>query len=214
VATVKVANRTDEPIRRRRALKAWRDEILLANVMFGALCALGRRRSSAVPGLMRGVASGLGKTQIVDASHRVLCSTRLVRFVEMEYAIPRAELGKTLLRVRDLIEGEGLSVDFPIELRVAAADDIPLSTAQGRETGYLAVHMSAGRPFERYFRGVEAIMDDIGGRPHWGKMHYQRAETLAPRYPEWARFQAVRSRLDPDGRFRNAYLDRVLGPVA
>ncbi|MDQ6854748.1 MAG: FAD-binding protein [Actinomycetota bacterium] len=214
VATVKVANRTDEPIRRRRALKAWRDEILLANVMFGALCALGRRRSSAVPGLMRGVASGLGKTQIVDASHRVLCSTRLVRFVEMEYAIPRAELGKTLLRVRDLIEGEGLSVDFPIELRVAAADDIPLSTAQGRETGYLAVHMSAGRPFERYFRGVEAIMDDIGGRPHWGKMHYQRAETLAPRYPEWARFQAVRSRIDPDGRFRNAYLDRVLGPVA
>jgi L-gulono-1,4-lactone dehydrogenase len=214
VATVKVANRTDEPIRRRRAWKAWRDEILLANVVFGALCAVGRRRSSTVPGLMRSVAGGLGKTQVVDASHRVLCSTRLVRFVEMEYAIPREELGKTLLRVRDLIEGEGLSVDFPIELRVAAADDIPLSTAQGRETGYLAVHMSAGRPFERYFRGVEAIMDDIGGRPHWGKMHYQSAETLAPRYPEWARFQAVRSCLDPDGRFRNPYLDRVLGPVA
>src|SRR2546430_2101472 len=159
-------------------------------------------------------AGGIGKTEVVDVSHRVLCSRRLVRFVEMEYAIPRAELGKTLLRVRDLIEGEGLAVNFPIELRVAAADDIPLSTASGRETGYLAVHLSAGTPFDQYFRGVEAIMDDVGGRPHWGKMHYQTAETLAPRYPEWARFQAVRARLDPEGRFRNPYLDRVLGPVA
>jgi L-gulonolactone oxidase len=212
VATVKVANRTDEPLRPRRAWKAWRDDILLANYMFGALCALGRFFPREVPRLMRAVAAGLGKTEVVDASHRVLCSTRLVRFVEMEYAIPRAELGKALLRVRDLIEGEGLPVDFPIELRVAAADDIPLSTAHGRETGYLAVHLSAGREFDRYFRGVEAIMDEIGGRPHWGKMHYQRAETLAPRYPEWDRFQAVRSRLDPDGVFRNPYLDRVLGP--
>jgi L-gulonolactone oxidase len=212
VATVKVANRTDEPLRPRRPWKAWRDDILLANYLFGALAAVGRLRPSAVPTLMRSVARGLGKTEVVDTSHRVLCSTRLVRFVEMEYAIPRAELGKTLLRVRDLIEGEGLRIDFPIELRVAAADDIALSTAQGRETGYLAVHLSAGTPFDRYFHGVEAIMDDLGGRPHWGKMHYQRAETLAPRYPEWARFQAVRSRLDPDGRFRNPYLDRVLGP--
>jgi FAD-linked oxidoreductase len=214
VATVKIANRTDEPLRPRRVWKAWRDDILLANYLFGALCALGRLLPREVPRLMRAVAGGLGKTEVVDVSHRVLCSTRLVRFVEMEYAIPRAELGKTLLRVRDLIEGEGLRVDFPIELRVAAADDIPLSTAHGRDTGYLAVHLSAGREFDRYFRGVEAIMDEVGGRPHWGKMHYQRAETLAPRYPEWERFRAVRSRLDPDGVFRNPYLDRVLGPVA
>jgi FAD-linked oxidoreductase len=213
VATVKVANRTGEPLRPRPAWKSWRNDILLANYMFGALCAMGRLASPAVPRIMRSVAGGLGKTEVVDVSHRVLCSTRLVRFVEMEYAIPRPELGKTLLRVRDLIEGEGLRVDFPIELRVAAADDIPLSTAHGRETGYLAVHLSAGRAFDPYFRGVESIMDDLGGRPHWGKVHYQRAETLAPRYPEWARFQAVRSRLDPDGVFRNPYLDRVLGPV-
>lgn len=214
VATVKVANRTDEPLRTKSPWKAWRDEVLLANFAFGAACALGRRRPAAIPKLMNTVAGGIGKTEVVDASHRVLCSTRLVRFVEMEYAIPRVELGKTLLRVRDLIEREGLLVDFPIELRVAAGDDISLSTAHGRETGYLAVHLSAGTPFDPYFRAVEAIMDDVGGRPHWGKMHYQRAETLAPRYPEWSRFQAVRARLDPDGRFRNPYLDRVLGPVA
>jgi L-gulonolactone oxidase len=214
VATVKIANRTEEPIRTKSSWKAWRDDILLANYAFGAAAKLGQRRPEMIPRLMNLVAGGIGKTEVVDVSHRVLCSRRLVRFVEMEYAIPRPELGKTLLRVRDLIEGEGHTVNFPIELRVAAADDIPLSTAQGRETGYLAVHLSSGMPFDAYFRGVEAIMDDVGGRPHWGKMHYQTAETLAPRYPEWARFQSVRARLDPDGRFRNPYLDRVLGRLA
>jgi L-gulono-1,4-lactone dehydrogenase len=34
---------------------------------------------------------------------------------------------------------------------------------------------------------------------------------LAPRYPEWERFAAVRARFDPDGVFSNAYTDRVLG---
>lgn len=215
VATVKVSNRTDAPVRTKSGWKRWRDETLLPNYAFGALAAVGRLQPARVPANMKLVAGGIGKTELVDVSHRVLCSRRLVRFVEMEYAIPRAELAKTLLRVRDLIEAEGLSVDFPIELRVAAADDIPLSTASGRETGYLAVHLSSGTPnakIERYFHGVEAIMNEVEGRPHWGKMHYQDASTLAPRYPEWKRFRAVRARLDPDGRFRNRYLDRVLGP--
>ena len=213
VATVKIANRTEAPVRRKSPYKTWRDEVVLANYLFGALCAIGRARPAAVPDLMRRTASSLGKTELVDESHRVLCSRRLVRFVEMEYAIARADAPKALLGIRDLIEGERLPVDFPIELRVAAADDIPLSTANGRDTAYLAVHLSAGRPFEAYFRGVEAIMDELDGRPHWGKMHYQRADTLAPRYPEWDRFQAVRAELDPEGRFCNAYTDRVLGPI-
>ena len=104
-----------------------------------------------------------------------------------------------------------MMISFPIEVRFVAPDDIPLSTAYGEQRGYIAVHRYVGEPFEQYFRGVEAIMDPLGGRPHWGKMHYQTAATLAPRYPEWDRFQGVRRRTDPEGRFRNACLDRVLG---
>ena len=100
---------------------------------------------------------------------------------------------------------------FPIEVRASAADDIPLSTASGRDSGWIAVHQYRGAPYEAYFQGVERIMDDYGGRPHWGKLHYQTAETLAPRYPEWETFAATRARLDPAGTFRNAELDRVLG---
>jgi len=67
--------------------------------------------------------------------------------------------------------------------------------------------------WEPYFRAVEAIMDDYEGRPHWGKRHFQSAATLAPRYPEWDRFQSVRARLDPGGTFQNEYARRVLGAV-
>jgi len=213
VATVKVNNRTDDPVRRKPPYRAWRDDVLLSNYLFGALCALGRLRSSSVPDLMRTTASSLGKSRKTDESYRVFCSPRLVRFVEMEYAVPRADVGAALRGIRDVIERDRLPVDFPVELRTAAADDIPLSTANGRDTAYLAVHLSAGREYEPYFRAVEQVMDGLDGRPHWGKMHFQSAATLAPRYPEWDRFQSVRAKLDPDGRFANAYLERVLGPV-
>ena len=56
-------------------------------------------------------------------------------------------------------------------------------------------------------------MNDYGGRPHWGKMHFQTAATLAAVSGVGA-FQAVRAKLDPDGRFTNPYLDRVLGRLA
>jgi L-gulono-1,4-lactone dehydrogenase len=56
-------------------------------------------------------------------------------------------------------------------------------------------------------------MDGFDGRPHWGKRHFQTADTLAPLYPDWDRFQAVRRRFDPTGVFANGYVRRVLGEL-
>jgi L-gulonolactone oxidase len=136
-----------------------------------------------------------------------------VRFVEMEYGIPVEAVPEAVRRVRALTARLEFPPLFPIEVRVSAADDIPLSTGYGRANGWIAVHQYRGAPYERYFHAVEAVMDDYEGRPHWGKLHYQSAATLRPRYPEWDAFAAARSRLDPTGTFRNAYVDRVLGPL-
>jgi L-gulonolactone oxidase len=65
--------------------------------------------------------------------------------------------------------------------------------------------------WERFFRSVEEVMDGFEGRPHWGKRHFQRAETLRSRYPDWERFAAVRDRLDPQRCFTNDYVRTVLG---
>jgi L-gulonolactone oxidase len=212
VCTVKTSNRTDAPIRAKRGYKRWKSEIWYGNVQHRLDVARGHRHPERIPEIARENVAGFRRGgERVDWSYRVFCTRRLVRFVEMEYAIPRAAMADGLRAIRDLIEREGLLVDIPVEIRGIGADDIPLSMSAGRETCHLAVHLSRGTPFERYFHGVEAIVDRLGGRPHWGKMHFQSAATLAPRYPEWSRFQAVRRTLDPDGTFRNEFADRVLG---
>jgi L-gulonolactone oxidase len=103
-------------------------------------------------------------------------------------------------------------VFFPIEMRVTAADDAHLSPSHERDTAYIAVHQYRGMEWRPYFEAVEKIMDDYAGRPHWGKRHFQTAQTLAPRYPAWADFQAARDALDPTRTFTNDYAARVLGP--
>jgi L-gulonolactone oxidase len=207
-------NRTDEPVQEKSAYKRWRAEVFFPNVFFGALVAAGKVAPTRIPKLAEVVAGNLGRTELINRSDRIFISTRLIRFVEMEYSIPRDQAVEAVLAVRDLIEDKDLRISFPIEVRFVAADDVPLSMANGRDSCFVAVHMARGVPFEEYFRGVERIMTGFGGRPHWGKLHFQAAADLAPRYPEWDRFLACRARLDPAGRFANAYLDRVLGPVS
>jgi L-gulonolactone oxidase len=99
----------------------------------------------------------------------------------------------------------------PVEVRFAAADDIWLSTAYERASAYVAVHQFVGMPHGRYFREVEAIMSGVGGRPHWGKLHFLESADLRQRYPRFDEFMLLRDELDPDGLFANNYLDRVLG---
>jgi L-gulono-1,4-lactone dehydrogenase len=201
------------PQPRGRAQEYLMDHVLENNAL-ELLCRIGKRAPRRIPAINRFITRTLSSGSVkTDASHRVFSTRRLVRFTEMEYAIPREHGPQALRRVLDMIDRRGYAVPFPIEFRVVAGDDAYLSTAYERETVYIAVHMYRGMVWEPYFRAVEAIMDDYHGRPHWGKRHFQKAATLAPRYPEWDRFQAVRARLDPEGRFQNEYANRVLGPV-
>ena len=205
------SRRTDrEPRPPGRARVLLRD-VLLENAALEAACRTGRRLPGLIPRVNRALVRAMSRAEHLDRSHRVYANRRTVRFTEMEYAIPRERTAEALERVLALIERRRVRVGFPIELRVVAPDDGLLSTAQGRPTGYIAVHQYRGMEFESYFRGVEAIMDDYEGRPHWGKRHYQSAATLRPRYAGWDRFLAVRDRLDPERKFQNDYLKRVLG---
>ena len=212
-ALTRTNNRVDEAPRPRTPRRAWVDDVLVGNHVFHAACLAGRAMPRRIPAINRFVTRQVRPTRRVDRSYEIFASPRLVRFTEMEYAVPRARVAEAVQGVRELIVRERLAVPFPCECRVVAADDALLSTAGGRDTGYVAVHMFRGMEWEPYFRAVEALMDGLDGRPHWGKRHFQTAATLAPRYPGWERFQAVRARLDPGGRFANAYTDRVLGRV-
>jgi L-gulonolactone oxidase len=208
------SERTDREPEPPGRVAAFTRDVIVENAVLGLFCRTGRRFPRLIPALNRRLAALMGSAEHVDASNRVYANTRLVRFTEMEYAIPRERAAEALERVLALIERRRLPIGFPIELRVVAPDDALLSTAYERPTAYIAVHQYAGMEFETYFRAVEAIMDEYGGRPHWGKRHYQSAATLRPRYSEWDRFAELRERFDPERRFENDYLRRVLSGSA
>jgi L-gulonolactone oxidase len=196
------------PLPRWRAV--WDDEIL-ANGAFAGVVAAGRRMPALVPPLARMSVKALGARTWTDQSHRVFVSRRRVRFLEMEYAIARADAAAVLAELRRVHEANDWRAAFPVEVRIAAADDIPLSTASGRDSAYIAAHVPAGTDPGPWFSALESIAGEVGGRPHWGKLHGLDAEVLRARYPRFGEFVTLRDRLDPGGVLSNAYLDRVLG---
>lgn len=187
------------------------DEELANNVAFGAVTATGSLLPQLVPRLNRLVGSVSSKRSYSDESHRVFVTQRRVHFREMEYGVPLEAVPEAVRELRRMIGKRRYRVSFPIEVRSAADDDLLLSTAQGRETGYIAVHRYWRERDRGYFQEAEAILADHEGRPHWGKMHTQNARSLRELYPGFGRFLAVRDQLDPERVFANPYLTRVLG---
>ncbi|MFZ2530744.1 MAG: D-arabinono-1,4-lactone oxidase [Rhodococcus sp. (in: high G+C Gram-positive bacteria)] len=197
-----------EPIGR---LRGFVDDELLANGMFGALQHLGAQAPSLIPRINDVAGRALSPRVFTDRSYAVFASPRRVRFREMEYAIPVDALPGVLADIGSSLERTGRRVSFPVEVRFAAADDVWLSTAHGRDTAYVAVHEFHRRDHRDYFAAVEEIVRGVDGRPHWGKLHERAADDLRPAYPRFDDFLAVRDRVDPDGMFTNPYLERVFG---
>ncbi|PRY29440.1 D-arabinono-1,4-lactone oxidase [Pseudosporangium ferrugineum] len=211
-AQVKLNNRvaaSDRPLSR---FRAWMDDDFLSNTMLEVVCRLGRRIPASVPAISAISARALTARAYTDRSDRVFCTSRRVRFVEMEYEIPRAALPEVMAALPGIIAALPFRVQFPVEVRFTAPDDVWLSHGYGRESAYVAVHQYATSPHEPYFRAFEALCEPLGGRPHWGKLHYRDADSLRPAYPRFDAFLAARNTLDPHRLFTNTYLDRVLGP--
>jgi L-gulono-1,4-lactone dehydrogenase len=185
---------------------------VMENAAFGALCRTGRAVPRAIKPLNRLAAATLSKRSYSAPSHEVFVTPRRVRFVESEYAVPRESLLDVLAELRAGVTRLASPVMFPVEVRVAAADDIWLSTAYGRDSAYVAIHQYVGLPYQDYFRLFESIATSAGGRPHWGKLHTRDAAYLSSVYPRFADFVAVRDSLDPARRFANPYLTQVFGP--
>ncbi|WP_426594297.1 D-arabinono-1,4-lactone oxidase [Cellulomonas sp. McL0617] len=204
----RVPDETERPL---NPVRGWVDDELLSNGLFAVtntVATIAPRTTVGINGL---AARALSSRRFVAPAPEVFVSPRRVRFREMEYAVPRDQLVPVLAEIDRWLEASGQRVPFPVEIRFAAADDLWLSTAHGRETAYIAVHQYIRLPYESYFRAVEQIVAASGGRPHWGKMHWLEADRLSELYPRFADAQRVRQQADPDGVFSNPYLARLFG---
>ena len=204
-------NRSMGPASPPGTVSGWIEDELLSNGLFQVVNSVGRAVPATIPAIAKVSSRALSARTYTDIPYKVFTSPRRVRFVEMEYALPRETAVAALREVKAMIERSPLRVSFPVEVRTAPADDITLSTASGRESAYIAVHMYRGTPYQSYFTAVERIMTSHGGRPHWGKVNTRDAEYFAEVYPRFGEFTALRDRLDPERRFGNDYLRRVLG---
>jgi len=190
---------------------AWFDDQFMSNGVYAVTNAIGHVIPAIIRPQNRLADKLVAEREFTELSHRVFVASRTVRFQEMEYAIPAEHVPEALRAVDALIESRGWRISFPVEVRIAAADDIWMSTAHGRLSGYIAVHRYHRDDPTEYFTAVEEIMKGFGGRPHWGKMNFRDAESLRSTYERFDDFLAVRDRLDPDRVFANAYLEKVLG---
>ncbi|TMR18365.1 FAD-binding protein [Nonomuraea turkmeniaca] len=208
---VKTNNRHPGPASPPSAVKRWLENVFLENTVFGAACATGAGFPGLIPRINEVSAAALGDSESVDTSYKIFTARRDVRFLEMEYAVPRERLAQALRETRDLIDRMGWMITFPVEVRVTPPSDAWLSTAYGRASAYIACHIYRPTPNPAYFEGVEEIMVRLDGRPHWGKLHTRDAAYLGKVYPRLADFAALRDRLDPRRLFTNDYLNLVLG---
>ncbi|MEU2431784.1 D-arabinono-1,4-lactone oxidase [Streptomyces sp. NPDC007861] len=204
-------NRSTGPLAPPGSVSGWIEDELLSNGLFQVVNSVGRAVPASIPAIARLSSRALSARTYTDIPYKVFTSPRRVRFVEMEYALPREAAVGALRELKAMIERSPLRISFPVEVRTAPADDITLSTASGRESAYIAVHMYKGTPYRSYFTAVERIMTAHEGRPHWGKVHTRDAEYFDRVYPRFGEFTALRDRLDPDRAFGNDYLRRVLG---
>ena len=166
------------------------------------------------PRLRRWAAQQLIDPQLTESarhrSHRLLSSVRPTRFQETEWHVPR-ERGLACLRaVVDRLEQHNEAF-FPLEFRFVQGDGAWLSPFHGRDSCSIAVHAAVDEAWAYLIDDFTPIFRAHQGRPHWGKLHRLGAVDLAPLYPRWADFAAVRQRFDPQGRLLNAHLRQVFG---
>ncbi|MDH6143142.1 MULTISPECIES: D-arabinono-1,4-lactone oxidase [Kitasatospora] len=204
-------NRSQGPAAPLPPFKAWLEDDFLSNTVWEGACRVGRAFPRSVPAIAAVASRAWSERSYTDVAYKVFTSPRKVRFLEMEYAVPRETAVPVLRELKRLVERSDWKISFPVEVRCAPADDLWLSTASGRDTVYIAVHLYRGTAERGYFTEVERLMTAHQGRPHWGKLHTRDAEYLAAVYPRFGDFTALRDRVDPERRFGNAYLRRVLG---
>ncbi len=202
---LKFLDQTDAPVNV-NARKKWFADVFMENLMFGAMSMVCRTFPSTCIPIARFCASTVGYSHEINVGHKSLSTVRMVKFNEMEFAMPAERGLECVKELKEWIDRERVTVHFPIEFRYVKGDDIYISPHTGRDSAAISVHQFKGMDYKKYFDGCEAIFRNYGGRPHWGKLHSLKAKDFRALYPKWDDFQRARQQLDPKSTFLTPYL--------
>lgn len=131
--------------------------------------------------------------------------------LQSEYIVPREHAVAAVAAVRALRE-QVVPLLQVTEIRTMAADGFWLSPSGAQDSVGIHFTWLPRQPeVEALLPVIEAALAPFDARPHWGKLFTTDSARLAELYPRLPELRALAARLDPQGVFRNEYLDRVLG---
>jgi len=128
--------------------------------------------------------------------------------LQSEYFVPRAHAVEAILaleRMRDQITPHLMIT----EIRAIAADRLWMSPCYARDC--IAIHFTWKPDWPAVSRLLPVIEKELGpfeARPHWGKLFTLSPSLLRSRYERLPEFVQLARKYDPQGKFRNAFLDR------
>ncbi|WP_144790149.1 D-arabinono-1,4-lactone oxidase [Kocuria palustris] len=187
------------------------DDAVLRRALPAALNRLAGAAPRAIPGLHRLDAMSLSSRRYTDLSYKVFASSRPVKFVQTEWAVPLEDLPDAFREVQAVLERHETDLGLPLTVRCSAPEETWLSPAHARYTGWITVRQFWRRWRPETFRELEAVFLAHGGRPHWGGRHSLQADRLRPMYERWDDFLSVREQADPHGRLLNEAARGLLG---
>jgi xylitol oxidase len=128
--------------------------------------------------------------------------------LQSEFFVPREHAAAAIDAMRAI--GDRIAPVLMVsELRTVAGDDLWLSPTYGRDS--LAVHFTWAPDTSAVLAAVaqvEAALEPFAHRPHWGKVFTMAPDAVADRFERLDDFGRLRGRIDPDGVFGNAFVDR------
>ena len=130
--------------------------------------------------------------------------------LQTEYFVPRAHAVAALQALEHL--GDTLAdLLWLSEVRTIAADQLWMSPSYRVPT--VGIHFSwrnDWQALQALLPVVEETLAPFEVRPHWGKLLTMEPARIVAHYPRIEEFRALLCDFDPQGKFRNAYLDRYL----
>jgi len=130
--------------------------------------------------------------------------------LQSEYILPRhhaIEAFHVIDQLREYI--------YPLilisEIRTIAADNHWMSTCYGHDS--VAIHFTWKKDWDSVKQVLPMIEDGLAqfeARPHWGKLFTMESSRLKSLYQKLPEFRELLQHYDPQGKFRNAFLDKYI----
>jgi alditol oxidase len=131
--------------------------------------------------------------------------------LQTEYLLPRDQAVAALAALDDLAPRIAPLLRV-CELRTVAADDLWLSPCYGRDTaGFHFTWYKDQAAVTALLPAIEDRLAPFGPRPHWGKVFTMPPARIQASYPRLGAFRRLMTSCDPDGKFRNSFVDDIIG---